>query len=300
MALGIWRKLQLIRPSVIHARNWGAWPDTAAARLMTFPRAPLIFSYHGMEGLHVSVQQRLKFQAMARITSRIFAVSEAARQLLVEEYGLIRENVGVIGIGVDTERFRPREEKPEPRGSRRLIVGYVGRFFRIKNVPLLIRSVARLVRTGADLELHIAGEGPEGPEMKKLASDLGLADRVRFFGDVENVSELLRTFDMYVLSSDNEANPNSLLEAMASGLPCISTDVGNVRELLDHGRVGLLVPPGDDESMAIALKRLADEPGMRAKLGDAARRRVIEHYSMSGMLDAYEALYRDPARVRLG
>src|SRR5207253_2226271 len=116
MAVGIWRAIQSIKPTVIHARNWGAWPDTAAARLFAIPRHPLIFSYHGMEGSTVSRELRLKFRVTSKVTTRLFAVSDAARSLLVDQYGLERETIGVISNGVDTDRFTPRAFEPPLAG----------------------------------------------------------------------------------------------------------------------------------------------------------------------------------------
>jgi glycosyltransferase involved in cell wall biosynthesis len=299
MAVGIWRMLRRIQPTVIHARNWGAWPDTAAARMLTYPRAPLIFSYHGMEGREVSVSQRLKFQAMARFTNRIFAVSDAARRLLVDEYGLVRESIGVISNGVDTERFHPRAPRDNGEEHRRIVIGSVGRFFRIKNLPLLLRAAHRLIGEGLDIEVRVAGEGPELPQVKALALELGLGDRLRLLGDVVDVQDVFRTFDVYVLSSDNEANPNSLIEGMASGLACVSTRVGNVPELLDEGRAGALIAPGDEIALAAALRELIQSPDLRTRLGEAARQRAVMRYSQARMLDAYEALYRAPLGATL-
>jgi glycosyltransferase involved in cell wall biosynthesis len=298
MALGIWRLIHQLRPTVIHARNWGAWPDTALARTVSLPpRPPLIFSYHGMEASTVSQVLRLKFQAVSRITTRIFAVSDGARQLLVEAYGLERERVGVIANGVDAEKFRPR--LPGPRAGPRVVIGTVGRAFKIKNLPLLVYAVHRLLQAGLDLELVIAGDGPEEEALRDLGAKLALGDRLKLLGHVDDVPAALHRLDIYVLSSDNEANPNSLLEAMSSALPSVATSVGSVPELLDGGKAGLLVAPGDEAGMAAAIARLVGDEGLRRVLGETARRRILERYSESRMFDAYEALYRSPQTAPL-
>lgn len=299
MIAKIWRMLNRLRPTVIHCRNWGSWPDTALARLLTVPRLPLVFSYHGMEGREVSRSLRLKFQAMARITTRIFAVSDAARTLLVDDYGLPRARIGVICNGVDTVRFQPRPLDAPRRRTSRLVVAAIGRLYPIKNLPLLMRAVDRVAAGGLDLELRIAGEGPEQQRLEALARTLRAGDRMVFLGHVQDVASVVRDADVYVLSSDNEANPNSLLEAMACGVPCISTDVGNVSELFDQGRAGIMVPPGDDAVLAAAIERLARAPELRASLGAAARARVVARYATGRMYDAYEALYRAPREAAL-
>src|SRR5205085_2130401 len=114
-----------------------------------------------------------------------------------------------------------------------------------------------------------------------------------------DVSGVFRELDVYALPSDNEANPNSLLEAMASGLPCVATDVGNVKELLDGGRAGILIQPGDETGLAAAIERLFSQETLRRSLQAEARKRVIAGYSQARMFDAYEALYRSPKTAPL-
>lgn len=293
------RHFRLLKPTVIHARNWATWPDTALARIPGAPRTPLIFSYHGRDEDHAGRRERLKFQAMARLTDRLFAVSDAARELLIDEYGLPRKRVGVIANGVDSEKFHP---PPSPRGEKknaRLIIAAVGRFFPIKNFPLLMRAVRRLRDQQLDVELHLAGDGPNEQRLLQTRAELGLEDRVHMPGYVEDMNAFFHRADIFALSSDNEANPNALLEAMATALPAVSTDVGGAREVLDRGRCGLLVQAGDDRAMAEALASLARDPGLRDRLGNSARAHVVARYSQNKMYDAYERLYRDPLKADL-
>lgn len=295
MVLRIAEVIAAVRPTVIHARNWGAWPDTALARLLTRPRVPLIFSYHGMEARALPATRRAGFQVIEKLTSRIFTVSESARRLLVEEVGLPRARVGVIENGVDTARFAPaREPGPHESPRDKVVIGTVGRLFEIKNIPLLIRAVERAARRRADLELRIAGEGPEEARCRALARALGFERNVVFEGRVEDTPSFLRGLDLFVLSSDNEASPNALLEAMATGLPCVTTSVGGARDAADGGRACHLVEPGDERGLAAAIEHLVESPARRRELGAAARARVIARYDQAHMLAAYEALYRAP------
>lgn len=293
------RHFRALQPTVIHARNWATWPDTALARLPGAPRTPLIFSYHGRDEDHAGRRERLKFQAMARLTDRLFAVSHAARELLIDEYGLPRKRVGVIANGVDAEKFHPPAAPRTEKNSSRLIIAAVGRFFPIKNFPMLMRAVRRLLDQNLDVELRLAGDGPIEASLLQARAELRLEDRVIMPGYVENMTEFFHQADVFALSSDNEANPNALLEAMATGLPAVSTDVGGAREVLDRGRCGLLVQAGDDRAMAEALASLARDPGLRDRLGAAAREHVVDRYSQNKMYDAYERLYRDPLKADL-
>lgn len=284
-----------LKPTVIHSRNWGAWPDVALARLTLAGRPPLVFSYHGSETAEISPRRRLSFRAMASITDRFFAVSEASRRLLIDGFGLAGRPIDVIPNGVDAQRFRPREEARAPGP---LVVGTAGRMMPVKNMPLLVRAVARLRQEGLDVVLRIAGDGPEIGRVRALCEQTGLGARAHLLGQVEDVPAFLRSLDVFALPSENEAHPNALLEGMATGLPCVATAVGGVPEVLEHGGCGRLVPPNDEEALASSLRELTMRPELRAELGGAARRQVLARYSQEAMLDAYEALYRHPVEVR--
>lgn len=287
------RLISRLRPTVLHARNFGAWPDLAVARFTTWPRVPLIFSYHGTEAdqAQVLLKHRLAFQALAPLTTRIFAVSAAAHRLLVEQYGLARYPIEVIGNGVDTDRF-----SPDPAGPRRaqgpLVFGSTGRLHEVKNFSMLINAAARAREEGLEVEVHLAGEGYERPKLEALAAKTGVP--LRLLGYTEDVPGFLRGLDVFGLSSHSEASPNVLLEAMAAGLPAIATEVGGVSEVTDEGRAVQLVAKGDVNAMSAALLALGRDPAKRVALGERARSNVVAHHSQAGMFDAYQRLYEAP------
>lgn len=293
-----WRLRRLIHqvaPTVIHARNWGAWPDTAAARVLT--GVPLVFSFHGLGDLSgMPRRRRIAFRLLPRMTTYLFTLSEASRRMLIAEYGW-PAGCGVIPNGVDTDHFRPAPPHP---GRSRLAIGTVGNLRPIKNHGLLVRACADLGRAGTDWELRIAGDGPEREALTRLAAELGVAERVRLVGFVEDVPGFLQDLDIFALTSDSEQHPNGLTEAMACGLPCVATRVGGVPELLDGGQCGRIVEPRDQAGVAEAIRELAQSPPLRQHLGEAAWRRAAERYSMTTMLDAYEALYRRLSQRRDG
>jgi glycosyltransferase involved in cell wall biosynthesis len=291
LILALRRYLQDSRPDVVHARNWGAWPDVAVARLLVRPRPALIFSYHGMEkGDAVSLKRKLAFRTLAAATDRIFAVSGPARELLRQDLG-VRGAVDVIPNGVDAERFAPRVD-PRPPGP--LVIGAAGRLHPVKNFPLILDAVARLPEPLRDVRIRIAGEGPERADLEERARALRLGSHLELLGHVEDVPSFLRSLDVFVLSSDLEANPNALLEALATGLPAVGTAAGGTVEVTDQGRVARLVPPRDPDALAQALADLLGDPEARARLGAAARAWILERYTRSRMMEAYEALYRRP------
>lgn len=288
-----------LRPNVVHARNWAAWPDTALARLACRPRPPLVFSFHGLESEKVPLERKLAFQAMAKITTKIFSVSHAAKAFLVSEYGLPKARIGVLHNGVDTSRFDPPPFEAKPG---RLVIGGMGRLYHtnVKNFPLLISSAARVVNAGLDVEVRIAGHGPDHVALGELAERLGIRDRVHFLGHVEDVPKFLAEVDVFVLSSDTEAMPNALLEAMAMARPCVATAVGGVVEIVEPGfggeEVAIMVPKGDEVAMGDAIAALVRDPERRERIGANARRRAVNDFSTEAMFDRYEALYREIAR----
>lgn len=286
------RLIRQIRPDVIHARSWGAWPDTAAARLLVWPVRPLIFSFHGLGVAgYMPWRRRAASRVLVRATTHLFTVSRQSRDLLVARWGWPADRTTIIPNGVDTARFAPA---PKPRGPR-LAVGSVGNLRTVKNHALLLKACARLVGEGVDLEVRIAGEGDQRGPLEGLARELRIEGRVLLPGRVDDIPGFLNGLDVFVLSSDSEQHPNALNEAMACGVASISTRVGCVDDLLDGGRCGRIVAPGDEAGLAEALAALARDDGLRRELGRAGLGRVREHYSLDVMLGRYRDLYRRAA-----
>lgn len=292
-----WRLAKLlrgIRPDVIHARNWSAWPDIAIASRLVRTRIPLIWSFHGLCGSEpIPLRRRLAFRLLAAMTSRIFAVSRAAKDILVKDVGL--RDVDVILNGVDTVCFKP---SGWPAGGGELHIGSVGSLTPWKNHALAIEALALLTRDGMPCRLSIAGEGWERDNLSRLAARLGVQNRVALVGNIADVPAFLNSLDMFVLPSKTEAHPNALLEAMASGLPCVATAVGGCVEVLNRGTCGVLVPDGNAAAMAGALSDLAKSPDRRQGLGRAARDRVIQRYSLDRMIESYRRMYMAAASRR--
>lgn len=278
-------------PSVIHARNLGAWPEISIARLLTYPVVPLIFSFHGVaEARPVSLRWRFLSHIFARLTTQVFTVSEGSKHFLVDHIGLCEQDIGVIPNGVDTSRFTPLPRKP-PIGEQ-VRVGTVGSLSPVKNQALLIRACHRALHLGIDLTLDIAGEGRERTALEKLIQSLGIGERVRLLGHIDDTPAFLNSLDIFVLSSDSEAHPNALSEAMACGLSCIASRVGGVAEITDQGQAALLFESGDEVTLSSHIINLASAPENRNRLGKAAFEVTRARYSMDIMLRHYQALYR--------
>jgi glycosyltransferase involved in cell wall biosynthesis len=284
------RVIDQVQPTVIHARNWGAWPDTVAARLLSRRKPPSVLSFHGLgRAGYMPRRRRYASWLLARMSTRLVTVSGESKQLMAAKWGWPEQRVEVIPNGVDTELFSPSEPRED---GQRLVVGSVGNLRPVKNHALLVNACAELVKSGVDLELRIAGEGEERENLTALASRSGLKERLKLAGSLDDVPSFLRSLDLFVLSSDSEQHPNALNEAMACGLPCVSTRVGCAHELFDEGRCGRIVEKGDCHQMTETIGELLADRGSRRRFADAARQQACENYSLNKMLSAYERLYR--------
>jgi glycosyltransferase involved in cell wall biosynthesis len=156
----------------------------------------------------------------------------------------------------------------------------------------LFTAMAEL-RPQYPLHALIVGGGRREPEVRKLAADLGLGEVVHFLGNRRDIPDLLHALDIFVLPSHSEGVSLALLEAMAAGLPVIVTEVGGLPEVVTDGENGLLIPVGDAEALARALRRLLAEPNWARQLGENARRRVRDHFSLDRLGRQINEIYEE-------
>ena len=234
--------------------------------------------------------------------ARYFADLQRADGLIADGWSArhlpaaLGRDVDNIPKGVDADLFRP--DGANHRGAHDLqgkrVALVASRLAPIKNVALAVDAIARVATQNPKLVLVIAGEGPLRPDLERRASAAGIADRVRFLGHVpqEELPMWYRSADMYVLSSNFDNAPNALLEAMASGLPVLSTDVGGVSEYLRDGVNGQLVPPNDADALARAMLTYADDPAMAARIGAHNRAEAACRYSWAASAAALRAVFQ--------
>lgn len=246
-----------------------------------------VVHHQGLYEIGEGFRHRLSF----RWVSRILTPARAIRERIGESGIFPVERVDWVPNGVDPERFAAdaaaraaaRERFGFPDGA---VLVNTARLHDQKAHALLLRAFATLPGRPT---LALAGRGRLEPELRALAAQLGIADRVRFLGHVDDVPDLLRASDVFVNAAHVEGMPNNVLEAMAAGLPIVATEVGDVGAMLDGGGAGRLVPPGDAAALAAALREVLESPGRGAELGAAARRRAREVYPVDRMLDGVEA-----------
>jgi glycosyltransferase involved in cell wall biosynthesis len=206
--------------------------------------------------------------------------------------------------GVDTNLFTPdgADMRASHRLANRRVVVCVTRLVPIKNLPLLLQAVADLHRESPDVVLVLVGEGPQQAALEAQARALGIADAVLFAGYAaqEQTPAWYRTADVFALPSDFDNSPNVVLEAMASGLPVVATDVGGLRDYIAPGRNGLLVPKGSRADLAAALRELLFDRARSAEIGRRNREDAVARFSWpvsaSRMLAVYERVVRDRQR----
>jgi len=273
------------RPDLVYC-NSGRAAQAAwlAARSLGVPRlchlhAPLYRRYYWLWGLWDAAGLVFPSQATRRVS------------LGRHRY---RGPSWVVPNGVDLARFRPPVERdPAPRrylgiAEHEVVVGQVASLIPRKGADVLLRALALLPAPRPLLLL--AGDGPERECLGRLAGSLGLEGRVRFPGEVRSPETLLaHVIDVNVLAAHQEALPLSLLEAAAAGLPSVATDVGGASEVIEEGRTGRIVPPGDPRALAAALAEVVADRGLRARLGAAARVEAEKRFGIEGFVAGAQA-----------
>lgn len=286
------------RPELVITYNWGAIEAAMGARLGT--GIPLL---HAEDGFGADESSGLKprrvwtRRLVLRGAAGVVVPSRTLERIALEQYRLPRDKVIYIANGVDTERFAPRAGGAAKQAlgidEAVPVIGTVGHLRPEKNLVLLVEAFARLERK--DARLLIAGGGPCGLELQAAAGRLGCAGRVVFTGMLADTTAVYEAMDVFALSSDTEQMPVALLEAMASGLPAVCTDVGDCAAMLEAGAPPFIVPAGDAGALAAALDCLLGDAALRSRAGEANRRRAVTAYSRAEMIARYRRLYLETA-----
>lgn len=286
------------RPTVVHTHLGGlGYTWSLSIKHGTPVRIHTVHSIASKD-LGTSVGRRVRILAFRyRIGGVVpVAIAEEVARTIEQLYGY--KNPPVIPNGVPINEYAPDPEKrlqfrrthgAELNAS---VIVHVGRFVELKNHALLLRAFAKLQSTHP-LYLWLVGDGELRTTMEQLAQELGVADRVRFWGVRSDVADILNAADIFTLPSKYEGNPMSVMEAMAAGLPVVATAVGGVPELVEEGVSGFLTPNEDTDALTNALQQLVDNAGLRQRMGEAALRRAREKFDIRHTVRAYETLYEE-------
>ena len=220
-----------------------------------------------------------------RIVCNSHAAAERLRELRVAAHRLV-----VIPNALPTQCFDPTAPLLPP--GKTLRVGLIARMNeKVKNQPALLRAAALVLKDIPNLEIVLAGDGALRPELEKMVADLGIARQVLFLGERRDIPAVLASLDISVLTSLSESMPNAILEAMAAGLPVVSTRVGGSAEVVRHGETGLLVDSGDDAQLADALRTLLRNESLRKEFGARGKGVARSQFGVASVQKQYEDLY---------
>ncbi|HEX4510569.1 MAG TPA: glycosyltransferase [Burkholderiaceae bacterium] len=316
LPLKLARLFRARRADIVHTRN--AEPffhGFVGAKLARVPA--LVHSEHGRTFDDRAVRFVVQ-RWMTRFTDAVFAVSTQLKTDLVRHVGLPEARVEVLYNGVDLGRFGVDDGAVVEAGSAvgtdvharaawhaelglppgAFVIGSVGRLVAVKNYGLLLRACARAGLAARRVHVVLVGEGPERAALEAQAQGLGIAAHVHLVGHRNDVQRLLPAFDLFVLPSLSEGMSNTLLEALAAGVPAVASDVGGNREIVRDGIEGRLFPSEDEGALADALSRLVDDAALRRTLGEAARQRARSSFDLRAMVGRYEELYERVAARR--
>jgi glycosyltransferase involved in cell wall biosynthesis len=281
--------VQEFRPQLLHA-HFATEATAVAIELATEHGIPFTFTAHGYD-IHRKAPS--DFGARAAAAKAVVTVSKANADYIGRTFGVPPSRIRIIPCGVDTQRFQPGSVNGLMAETPLIVC--VARQVAVKNLGLLLDACSLLAKRGTNFRCVLVGDGPCQGELEEKRAQLGLSEIVEMPGAAEQ-ADVLKWWQraaVGVLTSDNEGMPVSLMEAAACGVPVAATAVGGVPELIADGTTGLLVRPNDAGALAAALGRLLDEPGLRARLGMAARRHAEEKFSVHGQVDQLLALWSE-------
>lgn len=299
------RLFRALRPTIVHTRNIGALEAVLPAALAGVPVR--VHGEHGWDSADPdgsNWKYRLTRRAYRPLVHRWIALSQHLAHYLQRRVGVPAGRLTRICNGVDTTRFQPADGgvRAPIAGSpfndpAFFVVGTVGRLQTVKDQVNLVRAFAYAHAQSNDarkrMRLVVAGDGPQRAEVEAAIDASGLTDRIWLAGGRSDVPELLRGLDCFALPSRAEGISNTILEAMATGLPIVATRVGGNPELLEEGRTGRLVAPSDPRGLGNALLGLMQDAASARALAREARQDAVRRFSLEKMVADYAAVYDD-------
>ena len=305
-AVRLARLIRKIRPHILHTHTAKAGAVGRFAALLAGDARPpvVVHTYHGhvLRGYFDPVRARAFRQlerTLARSTTALVAVSPQVRDDLVELDVAPATRFAVVRLGIELDQRvasgsngRGETRRVLGIGERPFTVGWIGRMTGIKRTDDVLLAFKSLRERGIDARLCLVGDGPDRDQVERRAHELGVMRDTLFLGYQEQVASFFAAFDVFILPSANEGTPVTAIEALAAGKPVVATRVGGIPDVVRDGEDGFLVAPGDVEALADRLAELATDDKLRERMGEAARARVRERYSVQRLVDDVDRLYR--------
>jgi glycosyltransferase involved in cell wall biosynthesis len=286
-------------PDIVHANNRFFFTTVCAAALKKLMRKPLIVTLHlgpmnfkgrGVLGLAIRIYEGVISRSIVRLADEVMAVSGAVRDHALK-LGARPDDVVEVPNGVDAQEFKPGVVSGS-NGAKKVIC--VGRLIQNKGVQFLVGAAPLVLSRHPNTKFIVVGDGPMKEDLIQLAGRLGVGSAFNFLGTVPSVADLLRSCDLLVRPSLTEGMPLTVLEAMASGLPVVASNVAGTPEIVHDDETGILVKPGDVDQLAAAVNRILSDEHYARGMGHTARCLINDHYSwdrtVEGTLRAYEAV----------
>lgn len=277
------RHLKAHRPQIVHTHNtYAQFYGAIAAKLAGVP--VVINTQHG-QGCGSSWKAEWQFRIANRLTRRVVGVSHDTTKLCTHQDPNSRGKFTTIWNGINLDRFNYHGPKLMPTAI------CVARLSPLKDFPTLLRAVRLVLPHVPDFRLRIVGDGPERANLKSLIGELNIRPHVELLGERHDVPELLADSGFFISSSLSEGISLTLLEAMAVGLPVVTTAIGGNPEVVLDGKTGRLAPAGDPTALARAIVDLCAERDLWTAMGALGRQRVEQNFEIRQMIRSYESMY---------
>jgi glycosyltransferase involved in cell wall biosynthesis len=286
----LWRLMARERFDLVHAHSLRAELAAVAATRLVQPRPKVIRSVHNTDDFYLRPPASWLARVSGRLLDGVVAISDAVADHVVRHAGIPREKVTRIYYGLDTA---PYDAADIAGAARTPTIGMIARLAPQKGHTVLVDALPAVIERFPDLRVELVGHEhlTTIAELRAYAEGRGVAEHVTFTGFRDDLPELFARWDVMVLPSLWEGFGLVLLEAMAAGRPVVASRVGPIPEIVLHGETGLLVEPGRADELAAALIEVLANPELGQRLGTAGRRRVVERFTLGGMVEETEALY---------
>jgi glycosyltransferase involved in cell wall biosynthesis len=313
----LYREFRALRPAIVHTHMAKAGMVGRGAAFLynltrgSAPRAKVVHTYHGhvLDGYFSRLMTTVFItieRALATISDRIIAISPAIRHDLLSTYRIGRESkYRVVPLGFDLAPFAAVDDTARAAARRVLdlpdgvpVITTVGRLTAIKQHRLFLDAFTQVLAAHPDAMALIVGDGELRGDLESYAASLGIADRVRMAGWRRDLPVIYGATDVFLLTSRNEGTPVALIEAMATAVPGVSTDVGGVKDVIGGPDTGRTAPFGDAAGLARSINELLASPQLRREMGARARARVLAHYDINRLVTDIAALYDELLAAR--
>ena len=268
--------------------------QVVSALLFSFTGIPYVTTCHGF------FKRRLGRRIFGCWGERTIAISEAVKDQLVRDFGVDEKKVALIHTGIEVDRFLSEISQSEKQHlklkwglGKGPVIGAIGRLSPVKGQDVLIRATKLIIQDFPDVKVLLVGDGPDERRLKDLSSNLAVDKYIIFTGSIDDTAKALSVVDIFVQPSLKEGLGLSLIEAMASGKPCIASRAGGIESLIEDGVTGVLVKSGDHHELARAIKNTIGNENLVATFRENGRKKVLDDFTVDKMAVKVEKMYEE-------